>query len=66
MSINTCSKSEVLDHFNLWLWDKYNYLGYDQISKIMLRADDILSDIDELDYYAIEGHRVLYRTITGA
>ena len=66
MSLNTCTKNEVLEHFNLWLLDRYDYLGNDQIGKIMLRADDILSDIDDLDYYAIEGHRVLYRTITGA
>ena len=66
MSLNICSKNEVLEHFNLWLLDKYNYLGNDQIGRIMLKADDLLSNDDDLDYYAIEGHRVLYRAITGA
>jgi len=66
MYLNTCSKIEVLDHFNLWLLDKYDWIGYDQINKIMSAADTILSDKDDLDYYAIEGHRSLYNAIIGA
>ena len=66
MSLNTCSKIEVLDHFNLWLLDKYDWIGYDQINKIMTAADTILSNAEDLDYYAIEGHRSLYNAIIGA
>ena len=66
MSLNTCSKIEVLDHFNLWLLDKYSWMGYDQINKIMAAADTILSNAEDLDYYAIEGHRSLYNAIIGA
>jgi hypothetical protein len=61
----TLTKGDVLDHFNLWLLDKYEWLGYEQISKIMLKADSILSDADDLEYYSNEGHRVLYNAITG-
>lgn len=66
MSLNTCSKIEVSDHFNLWLLDKYNWMGYDQINKIMDAADDILSNANDLDYYAIQGNRSLYNAIIGA
>jgi len=63
--LNTCTKQEVLEHFDLWLWERYNYLGFDQLNKIILKADEILSDSDDLDYYADVGHRVLYNAITG-
>ena len=58
------NKIEVLNHFNKWLLDKYNYLDDDQINKIMLKADNILSDDNDLYYYAREGNRILYNFIT--
>lgn len=66
MSLNTCSKIEVLDHFDLWLWERYDYLGFEQLNKIILKADTILSNAEDLDYYAIEGNRSLYNAIIGA
>jgi hypothetical protein len=66
MYLNTCTKQEVLEHFDLWLWERYDWLGFDQLNKIILKADTILSDKDDLDYYAIEGHRSLYNAIIGA
>jgi hypothetical protein len=41
-------------------------MGFEQLNKIILKADTILSDKDDLDYYAIEGHRSLYNAIIGA
>ena len=63
--VNTCTKTEVLEHFDLWLWERYDYLGFEQLNKIILKADEMLSDSDDLDYYADSGHRVLYNAITG-
>ena len=66
MSLNTCNKSEVLEHFDLWLWERYDYLGFEQLNKIILKADTILSNTEDLDYYAIQGNRSLYNAIIGA
>lgn len=63
--VNTCTKTEVLEHFDLWLWERYDWLGFEHLNKIILKADEILSDSDNLDYYADSGHRVLYNAITG-
>jgi len=63
--VNTCTKNEVLEHFGLWLLDKYDWMGPGKIGSIMLRAEDILNDADDLDYYADTGHRVLFDAITG-
>ena len=63
MLTNICTKDEVLEHFNLWLLSKYDWLGLDYCNKIMTRADELLTE--DLDYYADAGHRVLYNVITG-
>ena len=63
MLTNICTKDEVLEHFNLWLMSKYDWLGLEQCNKIMMLADAMLTD--DLDYYADAGHRVLYNAITG-
>jgi hypothetical protein len=63
--VNTCTKTEVLEHFGLWLLDRYDWMGPGKIGSIMLRAEDILNDADDLDYYADAGHRVLFDAITG-
>jgi uncharacterized protein YutE (UPF0331/DUF86 family) len=57
------NKIEVLNHFNKWLLDKYNYLDDDKLNSIMDKADKMLSDINDLYYYANEGHRILYNAI---
>ena len=63
--VNTCTKIEVLEHFDRWLWDRYDWMGFEQLNKILIKAENILDDADDLDYYADAGHRVLYNAITG-
>lgn len=65
MLVNISTKQEVLEHFDRWLWDRYDWMGFDQLNKIILKAEEILSDDDDLDYYADAGHRSLYNAITG-
>lgn len=63
MLTNICTKDEVLEHFNLWLMSKYDWLGLERCDEIMTRANELLTE--DLDYYADAGHRVLYNAITG-
>jgi hypothetical protein len=63
--VNTCTKTEVLEHFDIWLWDRYDWMGFEQLNKILIKAGNILDDADDLDYYADAGHRSLYNAITG-
>lgn len=63
--VNTCTKNEVLEHFDLWLWERYDWMGFEQLNKILIKAGTILDDADDLDYYADAGHRVLFDAITG-
>lgn len=60
--MNTCTRQETLDHFYLWLMNKYDYLALERIEQIMNMADALL--MDDLDYYADLGHRVLYDAVT--
>jgi hypothetical protein len=59
---NICTKQDILNGFNLFLWDRYDWLGHDQIDKIMAKADQILEDDSNYDYL---GHRNLYNQIIG-
>ena len=61
--VDTCTKQDILINFRMWLWDRYDWLGHDQIDKIMAKADQILEDSAEYDYL---GHRNLYNQIIGA
>lgn len=63
MLANVCTKQEVLDHFYLWLVSKYDWLGLEQIDRVMTKASELLTE--DLDFYADAGHRVLYNAITG-
>lgn len=63
MLTNICTKAEVLEHFDLWLWERYDWLGFEQLNKILIQAEVLLNE--DLDYYADAGHRVLYNVITG-
>jgi hypothetical protein len=62
MYSNLCSKKEILEDFNLWLLDRYDWMGFDKIDKILAKADEILEDNTEYDYM---GHRNLYNQIIG-
>lgn len=62
MYSNICSKQEILEGFDLWLWDKYDWMGFDQLNKIIIKANEILEDNIDYDYM---GHRNLYNQIMG-
>lgn len=62
MYSNINTKQEILEDFNLWLLDRYDWIGLDQIAKIMSKADEILEDKAEYDY---RGHWNLYKEIVG-
>jgi len=62
MYSNICTKQDILNSFNLWLYDTYDWMGQKQINKIMSKADEILEDNGEYDYL---GHRNLYKQIVG-
>lgn len=62
MYSNIISKEEILEGFNLWLLDTYDWMGMGYINKIMDKASEILEDNAEYDYL---GHRNLYKEIVG-
>ena len=59
---NICTKKEILISFNLWLYDCFDWIGHDQINKIMDKADKLLEDDSNYDYL---GHKNLYNQIIG-
>lgn len=60
---NIATKQDILNGFKLWLYDHYDWMGYDQINKIVDKADQLLEDDSNYDYL---GHRNLYNQIIGA
>ena len=62
MYSNLHTKQEILEDFNLFLLDKYGWMGFNQIDKMMSKANEILQDGAEYDY---RGHWNLYKEIVG-